>query len=201
MIIKDFGIVTPEEGLEIEERLFSAGGDSLSIYTRCVPTVSLGRFSDPKGCIDEDYAKRESIHVIRRMSGGSPIYSDRDQLIFTVITGRDRFPSKTDSYEVLCNCLVKTLAHLGIDATYKPVNDILVDGMKISGCAQYRDRDKLLHHGTLILRLDSERMDKVLRPVKERKYPGLTSVEGSLGYVPEREEILKAFEKGFEDLR
>ncbi len=96
---------------------------------------------------------------------------------------------------------MKTLAHLGIDATYKPVNDVLVDGMKISGCAQYRDRDKLLHHGTLILRLDSERMDKVLRPVKERKYPGLTSVEGSLGYVPEREEILRAFEKGFEDLR
>jgi lipoate-protein ligase A len=58
-----------------------------------------------------------------------------------------------------------------------------------------------LHHGTLILSLDQRMMDGVLRPVKERKYPGLTSIEEILGKVPERKKIIEAFEKGFEDLR
>ncbi len=201
MIFRDFGIVTPEEGLDIERRLFSERKESFSIYTRDRPTVSLGRFSDIGESVDEGFAERESVTIVRRMSGGSPVYSDRDQLVFTAVLRRDRFASKTESYETLCGCTVRALAHLGIEASYKPVNDVLVNGMKISGCAQYRDRETLLHHGTLILRLDSEMMDNVLRPVKERKYPRLTSVEESLGQVPGREEILRAFEKGFEDLR
>ena len=92
---------------------------------------------------------------------------------------------------------MRTLAHLGIKAEYKPRNDVLVNGMKISGCAQYRDRERILHHGTLILRLDSGKMDGVLKKVKERKYPRLTSVEESLGYIPDRKRIIEAFEEGF----
>ena len=113
------------------------------------------------------------------------------------MTERTAFRDKEESYRTICGYLVDTLGILGIDAEYKPMNDVLVNGKKISGCAQYRDRDTLLHHGTLILKLDSDMMDGVLRPVKDRKYPGLTSVEEALGYVPERKEILKAFGEGF----
>ena len=135
------------------------------------------------------------------MSGGSAIYSDQDQLVFTVVTDRSTFDDKMESYEVICGCLVGTLAHLGIKAEFKPRNDVLVNGMKISGCAQYRDRETLLHHGTLILKLNDGMMDGSLKIVKERKYPRLTSVEETLGYVPERKKIAEAFEKGFSGLR
>ena len=201
MSVTDYGFISPQEGLELEERLFSERRTTVAIYSRDVPTVSLGRFNRIDGCIDTGYAKRNSIAVIRRRSGGSAIYSDRDQLVFTVITERSKFGSKAESYETICSCLVDTLAHMGIKAEYKPVNDVLVNGMKISGCAQFRDRDTLLHHGSLILRLDPDTMDSVLKPMKERKYPGLTSVEESLGYIPERKDILKAFEEGFKDIR
>ena len=197
MFFNDFGFVSPEEGSELEKRLLSERKRSLSIYSRDRPTVSLGRFNDAGECADLDFAKRNGISVVRRMSGGSAIYSDSDQLVFTLVTDRSSFSDKEDSYRTICGCLVDTLGILGIEAEYKPMNDVLVNGRKISGCAQYRDRDTLLHHGTLILRLNSEMMDGVLRPVKERKYPGLTSVEESLGYVPERKEILKAFGEGF----
>ena len=58
-----------------------------------------------------------------------------------------------------------------------------------------------IHHGTLILKLNERMMDGSLKRVKERKYPRLTSVEESLGYVPERKKIAEAFEKGFSGLR
>ena len=159
--------------------------------------VSLGRFNPVDEYVDLNFAERNGITVIRRMSGGSAIYSDRDQLVFTFVTERTAFRDKEESYRTICGYLVDTLGILGIDAEYKPMNDVLVNGKKISGCAQYRDRDTLLHHGTLILRLNSDMMDGVLRPVKDRKYPGLTSVEEALGYVPGRKEILKAFGEGF----
>lgn len=200
MIVNDLGSVTPEEGLALERELFLEGKDTAVIYTRDRPTVSLGRFNVLEKCVDTDYAERNGISVVRRMSGGSAIYSDQRQLVFSVVCGRSRFDSKTNSYEMICGCLIRTLAHLGIEAEFKPRNDVLVNGMKISGCAQYRDRDTLLHHGTLILGLDKNIVDRVLRPVKERKYPGLTSVEEILGYVPERKEIAEAFREGFGDL-
>ena len=197
MFFIDRGFVTPEEGLELENALLSERKRSLTVYSRDRPTVSLGRFNPVSEYIDEDFAKRNGISVIRRMSGGSAIYSDSDQLVFTLVTERTSFKDKEESYRVICGHLVDTLGILGIEAEYKPVNDVLVNGKKISGCAQYRNRDTLLHHGTLILRLNSDMMDGVLRPVKDRKYPGLTSIEEALGYVPERKEILKAFGEGF----
>ena len=199
MRITDYGFISPDEGLALENRLLSEKRDTLSIYSRDRPTVSLGRFNRVDDYVDTDFADSNGITVIRRISGGSAIYSDRDQLVFTVVTDRSSFRDKMDSYERICGCLVRTLGALGIEAEYKPKNDVLVGGKKISGCAQYRNREILLHHGTLILRLNPEMMDGVLRPVKERKYPGLTSVECSLGHVPDRKSILKAFEEGFRE--
>ena len=201
MFVTDHGIVSPDEGLMLEERLFRDRKRCIALYTRGRPTVSLGRFNNIDEYVDTSFTEKNDIAVVRRMSGGSAIYSDRDQLVFTVVTERSAFTDKMDSYKVICNCLVDTLAHLGIEAEYKPRNDVLVDGKKISGCAQYRDRETLLHHGTLILRLNEKMMDGSLRRVKERKYPRLTSVEESLGYIPERKKMTEAFEKGFSGLR
>ena len=197
MFLTDRGFISPEEGLELENRLLSERKRSLTIYSRDRPVVSLGRFNPVDEYVDESFAERNGITVIRRMSGGSAIYSDRDQLVFTFVTERTAFRDKEESYRTICGYLVDTLGILGIDAEYKPMNDVLVNGKKISGCAQYRDRDTLLHHGTLILRLDSGKMDGVLKKVKERKYPRLTSVEESLGYIPDRKRIIEAFEEGF----
>ena len=201
MFLTDHGIVSPDEGLMLEERLFRERKSCMILYTRDRPTVSLGRFNNADEYVDTPFTEKNNVTVVRRMSGGSAVYSDSDQLVFTMITDRSSFSDKMDSYKVICNCLVDALAHLGIKAEYKPRNDVLVGGMKISGCAQYRDRETLLHHGTLILKLNDKMMDGSLKRVKERKYPRLTSVEESLGYVPERKKIAEAFEKGFSGLR
>jgi lipoate-protein ligase A len=196
MFFKDIGIVTPDEALEAEHSLFTSGRGMI-VYTRDRPTISLGHFSDEALSIDRAYADTHGIAVIRRMSGGSAIYCDTDQITFCFVDDRSRFADKESSYRYLCGYMVDALAHLNVIAEYKPLNDVLVNGMKISGCAQYRDGNTLLHHGSLILRLDSSTMDSVLRPLKARSYGRLTSVEEASGIMPKREDVVRAFRTGF----
>lgn len=198
--VTDLGFISPEESIDVERTALNSSGSDVWLFSRDVPTVSLGAFNSEADCIDTGFITDNDIRVIRRISGGSAVYTDRDQIVFTYATDRARFKDKNESYTEICGALIRTLSFLGIEAEYKPVNDVLVNGMKISGCAQYRDRGRLLHHGTLILRLNSLMMDSSLIPKKKRKYGRLTSVEECLGYVPDRKEILKAFEEGFQDL-
>ncbi|MCQ2052782.1 MAG: lipoate--protein ligase family protein [archaeon] len=196
MKVKDYGIISPRDGLNLENTLFSKGEPSLIIYSRNRPTISLGRFNILEDCVDQSVMKKNHIAVIRRMSGGSAIYTDMTQLIYSIIIKKSHFESKENSYKMFCECLVKTLECVGIKSTYKPVNDVLVGDMKISGCSQYRDKNTVLHHGTLIMKLDADIIDRVLKPIKNERR-SLTSIEECLGYLPDRREIVEAFEKSF----
>lgn len=196
----DLGIVDPCTASCAEQALFESHGNALMIYSRNRPTVSLGRFADIEESLYIDNVKKNDVTVIRRLSGGSAIFCDENQITYSVVVERDRFDSKEEAYRTICSCVVSALTSLGVRAVYKPVNDILVDGKKISGSAQYRDQGHLMQHGSIILRLDQRTMDSVLRPLKKRKYPGLTSVEEALGRIPRREEMISALVSGFSTL-
>ncbi|MEM3074121.1 MAG: biotin/lipoate A/B protein ligase family protein, partial [Nitrososphaerales archaeon] len=72
------------------------------------------------------------------------------------------------SYRVICEAVVEGLKKIGISAEFKPINDIVVNGKKISGNAQTRRRGVILQHGTILLRTDIPTMFKVLRVSKEK---------------------------------
>ncbi|MFA6803956.1 MAG: biotin/lipoate A/B protein ligase family protein [Candidatus Methanomethylophilaceae archaeon] len=196
----DLGIVDPCTASCSEQALFESHRSALMIYSRNRPTISLGRFGDSKESIYADNAEKNNMTVVRRLSGGSAIFCDENQITYSVVIERSRFDTKEEAYRTICSCVVSGLKFLGVNAVYKPVNDILVDGKKISGSAQYRDQGYLMQHGSIILRLDQKTMDSVLKPLKERKYPGLTSVEEALGRIPSREEIVSALINGFSTL-
>src|ERR687892_499104 len=76
---------------------------------------------------------------------------------------------------------------IGVDASFIPLNDIVVNGKKVSGSAQTRRNGVLLQHGTILLGLDVDKMfsllkvpseklkDKIIKDVKER----VTSLAGT----------------------
>ena len=88
--------------------------------------------------------------------------------------------------------------HLGIEASHKPVNDILVGGKKISGSAQCRNRDSIMQHGSIILSMDCDAVDRHLLSGKGSEW--MVSVEDMIGYVPERSIIIEALRTGFRDV-
>ncbi|MGE4275004.1 MAG: biotin/lipoate A/B protein ligase family protein [Candidatus Methanomethylophilaceae archaeon] len=205
MRLIDSGACGPQETLWREDAILEARSrdlipDTLHVYRRDRPTISMGRFSRREDCLDEEEVRRHGVQVIRRSSGGSCIYTDEDQLIYSVTMDRGSLPeTRKEIFPLLCSGIVQALQLLGVEAEYKPINDVLVGGRKISGSAQIRRRGALLQHGTLIMRLDRDRTDSVLRPVKPRSYDGLTSLQEH-GVNVGWDKVVEALRQGFQDV-
>jgi lipoate-protein ligase A len=195
----DLGTITPEYSVCADKVLLNSyHEDTLVIYSRDCACVSVGRSQRIDGTVNSEYVKKNNISVVRRISGGSNIYSDPSQITYSLIVSRDRLPaSRNDSFAAVCNAVVLSLKRLGIDGVHKPVNDVLVNGKKISGGAQARTRNAILQHGSIILDADHDAMASSLIRTKERSYDGMTSVRECLGFVPKRNEIADALKSGF----
>lgn len=196
----DLGIIDPEAGASYDAAAFRSRNaglteDTLLIYTRNRRTVSLGRFRRAEDDILPDIPA--DVAVVRRMSGGSSILTGPGQIIYSAIIG-GTIPDRRDSFGLVCGGVVGTLSDLGIRSEYKPPNDVLVSGMKISGSAQYRNAGCMIQHGTLIIEPDPM-MFRILKRRASPGYNGLTSVEEASGRVPDRREIVSAVIKGFSE--
>ncbi len=198
----DSGLVTAERSAAIDDAMMMARDqglvpDTLHLYQRSGPTVSLGYFERVASCLNVDEVERRGVKVVRRVSGGSAVYTDPGQLIYSIIMGRGSLPeSPQDTFRILCQGLVHALDELGVRAEYKPINDILVDGRKISGSAQLRRGNAVLQHGTLLVTVDYDAMFAVLRSSK-REQSSMISLSEVLDPVPSMERVKKAVVSGF----
>jgi lipoate-protein ligase A len=99
--------------------------DTIHLYRRNRPTISLGYFERVEETVDIDVARERGIQLVRRFSGGSAIYTDQDQIIYAVVMGRDRLPSDpNDIYRMICSGIILGLEELGLEASFKPINDV-----------------------------------------------------------------------------
>jgi lipoate-protein ligase A len=202
----DLGRMSPALTAAVDEAILSsraAGsvGNTLSFYSRDRPTVSLGYFEKASECIDLALCQELGISIVRRMSGGSAIYTDPGQIIYTLTLGDRLVPENPkESYPLICAGVVNALRGLGIVAEHKPLNDVVVDDRKISGSAQTRRAGVVLQHGTVIVDSDLDTMMRVIlpRPGKPRSKQGMTSVSLELGRTVGPDEIKKALVAGFE---
>ena len=119
--------------------------------------------------IDTGYAKREGIQIVRRSSGGGTIYTDMGTFLFTVIQPKaeESYPLETARNEV-ATPVVGALVEMGVLARLEGRNDILVDGKKVSGIAQYTRHGRICTHGSLLFDADLEALVRVLRADDEK---------------------------------
>ncbi len=173
--------------------------NSLHLYRRASPTVSIGYFEKVEEVVDLEAMKRRGIGLVRRVSGGSAIYTDPGQVIYSVVLDSQMVPeSPNATFELICKGVIKALERLGLAADFKPVNDVLVVKRKISGSAQTRKWDVVLQHGTLMVDTDFDAMFDVLRPGKKGKgRDSVTSLAKELGEAPSMERVKEAMVQGF----
>ncbi len=192
--------VSPEYGTAADAVIFEEVSEkrsppTLFIYSRNRPTVSLGRFRNPEEDVYADFVAENGISLVRRISGGSSIFTGPSQIIYSLAV-EDTFKDRRESYYEICKCVMSALNILGIESSFKEPNDILVGGKKISGSAQYRAKGFLIQHGTVIIKPEPL-MDRVLKPVKDRSYDNITSVEEILGYGISEEDTVRAVRDAF----
>ena len=134
------------------------------------PTALVGRHQVLSREIDLDYCARHGIGVGRRITGGGAIYLDEGQLGWALVFHRRTLGLGRlgDVAQAICEAVAAGLSRLGIDARYRPRNDIEVDGRKISGTGGFFDGDTLIYQGTVLIDTDPGRMMSALK-VSEAK--------------------------------
>ncbi len=171
----NFSSPNPAMNLAIEEailreRIESRSPNTLRIWQH-PEIVSVGCFQDPKEEVDLKFCRRKGIEVVRRVSSGGAIYLDEGALQYSIIVD-EGFMSESEeinrTYELFSEAVIKGLSSIGIKTEFRPINDILLNGKKISGSSQHRLYKIILHHGTISVDVDIERMSRVLKISKEK---------------------------------
>jgi lipoate-protein ligase A len=138
----------------------------LRIYGWQPPTVSIGYFQSMDEEVDIKKCRQMGIDVVRRITGGGAILHE-SELTYSFIT--NVYPKNImESYNLICDAIVTCINKLGFNAKFAPLNDIIVNGKKVSGNAQTRKKNILLQHGTILLNVDVEKMFSVLKVPSEK---------------------------------
>jgi lipoate-protein ligase A len=143
---------------------------TIRFYRWSPSSVSIGRFQSMEEEVDVESCKELGVDYVRRITGGGAVYHDTNgEITYSIIGPESEFPQGIrESYKYVCQGVIDGLSGLGIKAEFAPINDILVNGKKISGNAQTRRRGVLLQHGTILYSLDVKRMFTLLRISKEK---------------------------------
>lgn len=136
------------------------------------PAIIIGGFQSLRNEVDMEAATQLGVETVRRSTGGGAMFVEPGSsitysLYAPVALVRDM--SFAESYAFLDDWVLKALSSLGIDAFYKPLNDITSAKGKIGGAAQKRfSAGAVLHHVTMAYDMDAEKMVKVLRIGREK---------------------------------
>ncbi|MBO7290090.1 MAG: lipoyltransferase [Bacteroidaceae bacterium] len=138
------------------------------------PTVIFGRNQLVDSEVDMDYCARNGIQTYRRKSGGGCVFADKSNIMLSYITPSSNVNFTFNRYMLMVE---HALQKLGVDARTTGRNDILVDGMKVSGNAFYHLPGRSIVHGTMLYDTNLEHMARATTPSDAKlKSKGVSSV-------------------------
>ncbi|MBQ1722988.1 MAG: lipoate--protein ligase family protein, partial [Muribaculaceae bacterium] len=147
------------------------------------PTVIFGRNQLIDNEVNLDYCKQHGIAVYRRKSGGGCVYADRDNIMFSYITRSDNVQLTFSRYT---HAVAEMLQGLGLNATDNGRNDILIDGLKVSGNAFYHIPGHSIVHGTMLYDTNMEHMLNAITPSSAKlESKGVESVRSRITTLSE----------------
>lgn len=160
MFYLETGSTDPAYNLSFEEFVLKTRQqDDYLILWQNKNAVIIGRNQNALEEINQGFVEEHSIRVIRRNTGGGAVYHDLGNLNYSFITDATQQNASRFTAPV-----VQALRSLGLDAEASGRNDILVSGKKVSGTAQHRTGNRILHHGTLLFDSDATMIAGSLNP-------------------------------------
>jgi lipoate-protein ligase A len=134
-------------------------------FLRFPPTALVGRHQALGQEIDLEYCRQNDIGVVRRITGGGAIFMEPGLLGWELAFNRKTLGvnSLPDLTREICEAAAAGISRLGVEARYRPRNDIEVDGRKISGTGGFFDGDTLFYQGTVLVDMNPAVMVSALR--------------------------------------
>ena len=158
--------------------------DSFLLFYINEPSIIIGRNQNTVEEINTEYVDENGIHVVRRLSGGGAVYHDLGNLNYSFITKDDGESFR--NFKKFTEPVIKALAEMGVTAELLGRNDILVEGRKVSGNAQFATHGRMFSHGTLMFDTEIERVVSALKVKKDKiESKGIKSIRSRVANISE----------------
>ncbi|WP_129408358.1 lipoate--protein ligase family protein [Marinitoga lauensis] len=142
--------------LAIEENLLNNFNKEIFLFFwKSKNSIVIGKHQNPWREIN--FEKIEDINIARRVSGGGTVYHDLGNLNYSVIASKNLLTS-----EIIFEIILKALKSIGINAYKNYKNDLMYKDYKFSGSAFCIKKNMFLHHGTLLINSDIQKIKDVL---------------------------------------
>lgn len=229
----DTGFLGPAANMAVDEAILIAHSEGLvpptiRFYSWKPATLSLGYFQNAAKDIHLEMLEKHKLGFVRRLTGGRAVLHDQE-LTYSVIITEDQMPQTvTAAYREISQGLLLGFRKLGLDAYFaipqtasqkaalkQPQSavcfdapswyELVVEGRKVAGSAQTRQRGVVLQHGSIPLELDVDLLYDLFQfpseRVKERMKAGFLKKAVAINQLRERpatlEEVKQAFKQGF----
>ena len=120
-------------------------------------TVVIGLNQNPFSECDVKRLEEEGGHLMRRRTGGGAVYHDLGNLNFSFIADKRDYEVRKQQ-----SVIQEALKPFGLEAAISGRNDLTCQGRKFSGNAFFNGTVNNLHHGTLLIKTDAEKMQRYL---------------------------------------
>ena len=180
----------------------------LRVYGWSRPSLSFGRNQPAVGLYDVEAAERAGVGFVRRLTGGRALLHHRE-VTYSVTAPAGKAESIRESYQWINRLLIDGLARLGVSASMADgkgatrvpdstpcfevpsSGELVVDGRKLVGSAQWRDGGALLQHGSILIEDDQALAVSLLR-VQVPPPPRPATLRAVMGRVPDAAEVMAA---------
>ncbi|KXG08352.1 Lipoate-protein ligase LplJ [Anoxybacillus sp. P3H1B] len=186
LFIDNKGITDPTVNLAIEEYALKHldSNETYLLFYINEPSIIIGKNQNTIEEINTEYVEKNNIKVVRRLSGGGAVYHDFGNLNFSFITKDDG--ESFHNFRKFTEPVIRALKKLGVNAELSGRNDIVVDGRKISGNAQFATRGRMFSHGTLMLHSEIDHVVSALKVKKEKiESKGIKSIRSRVANISE----------------
>lgn len=195
----------PHLNLAVESSLWDNGDPEIvtMFLWKNQQTVVYGYNQNPFTECDVELLLSEGGHAARRRTGGGAVYHDLGNLNFSFVADKKHYDVAKQM-----RVIQTALGYIGLKTEVSGRNDIVFEGRKFSGNAFGIYKERRLHHGTILIKTDSDKLAKYLKvnPAKLQKH-GVKSVASRIINLSEVADITsdsiipyltKAFEEVYE---
>lgn len=182
------------------DRARETGEGVLRVYGWSRPTLSFGRHESVRGRFVPELLERENVGAVRRPTGGRVLMHDRE-VTYSVTAPAQEDERLSESYRRINAILVSALSRLGARVAEAPASqprrpggaacfaspsagELVVDGRKLVGSAQLRERGALLQHGSILIDDDQPRIAGLASQPLTPALPAAT-LRACLGHAPD----------------
>jgi lipoyl(octanoyl) transferase len=231
----DSGAGSPSFNMALDEALLDWNSEGkippvIRFYGWNPATLSIGYFQKVEKEIDMEQVKAHGLGFVRRPTGGRGVLHEHE-LTYSVIVSEehpDMPKTVTEAYRVISEGILKGFHQLGMEAYFAVPKtaeereslknprsavcfdapswyELVVEGRKVAGSAQTRQKGVILQHGSILLDLDEDKLFSLFKypsdRVKERMQKAFKSKAVAINEISKEritiEQAKEAFKKGF----